>query len=210
MSNTATIVPTKGAGSKGAAAAEGIYGLIGEFDSVDAVIRAARAVRKAGYTRFDVHSPFPIHGIDAAMGIRPTVLPKIVLACGAFGCLAGLCLATFTMAGGSDMAVPSPWGPIQGYPFMISGKPLISMPAFIPVIFECTILFSALGAVFGMLFLNTLPKLYHPLFKSERFRRSTSDRFFVAIEALDGQFEQARTSAFLQAQGALSVEVIEE
>ena len=185
-----------------------IYGVIGEFEDVDSIMAAAKAVREAGYRRVDVHSPFPIHGIDDVIGIRPTVLPWIVLICGLAGMGGGLFLTIFTMA--TDWGLPPAPDHIQGYEYIISGKPFASLPAYIPVIFETTILLAAFGAVFGMLLLNKLPLLYHPLFKSERFRRATSDRFFIVIEASDGKFDEADTSQFLENLGAASVEVVDE
>ena len=139
-------------------------------------MKAAHGVRNAGFTRWDVHSPFPIHGIDAAMGIKPTVLPWLVLGGGLSGLIGGLLLQWYVNA--------------YDYQFMISGKPFWSLPANIPVIFECTVLLSALTAVFGMLALNQLPMHYNPLLKSERFRRVTNDRFFIVIDASDPKFDE--------------------
>ena len=127
-------------------------GLLGEFTDVTTVVSAARKVRAAGYKIWDVHSPFPIHGIDAVMGVRPTILPWLVLGGGLTGLVSGLLLQWYTNA--------------FDYQFLISGKPIFSLPANIPVIFECTVLFSALTAVFGMLGLNRLPMHYNPLFKN--------------------------------------------
>ncbi|MFI5379159.1 MAG: DUF3341 domain-containing protein [Tepidisphaerales bacterium] len=173
-----------------------VVAILAEFQNVDSILRAAREVRKAGYTRFDVHSPFPIHGIDAAMGIRPTILPWLVLLAGLAG-LVGAILMQW-------------WMNARDYPFMISGKPFFSLPAFVPIIFECTVLCASYTAVFGMLMLNRLPMLYNPMFKIERFRRVTSDRFFLAIDATDPKFQQAATSQLLQQLGADAVEVVED
>ena len=114
-----------------------LVGLLAEYETVDAVVKAAARVRKAGFTRWDVHSPFPIHGIDHVMGIRPTVLPWLVLVGGLSGLVGGLVLQWFCNA--------------YDYPVIVSGKPFWSLPANIPVIFECTVLLSALTAVFGLL-----------------------------------------------------------
>jgi hypothetical protein len=160
-----------------------LAGYLAEFEDVDSVMAAARKVRDEGYRLWDVHSPFPIHGIDDAMGIRPTILPWLVLFGGVAGLLGGLALQVWTMA--------------IDYPYLISGKPLMSMPAFIPVIFECTIAGAAFAAVFGMLLLNKLPTLYNPLLKSERFRRVTDDRFFISIDATDPKFDDRGTRDFL-------------
>ena len=173
-----------------------LVGLMAEFDSVDAVYVAAQHVRAEGYLRWDVHAPFPIHGIDAAMGVRPTILPWLVLGGGIFGLVGGLVLQWWTNA--------------HDYPFLISGKPLWSLPANIPIIFECTVLVASLTAVFGMLGLNRLPQLYNPLFKSERFRRVTNDRFFIVIDASDPEFDETDTANMFKELGALSVETIED
>lgn len=184
------------------------YGLIGEFDDVTAVMHAAEKVRDAGYKRFDVHSPFPIHGIDEAIGIRPTILPWIVLAGGATGTITATILTHYTMGVTPD----STWLPeaLKGYQYFIAGKPLWSTPAFIPPIFELTILFAAFGAVFGMFLLNKLPMLAHPLSRSQRFSRVTSDRFFVAIEARDAKFDEQASAELLREAGALNVEKVME
>ncbi len=179
-----------------AAAPAPTYGVLAEFDTVAALLAAARGVRDAGYRRWDAHSPFPVHGLDRAMGVRPTLLPWLVLG----GGLAG--------AGGSLLL--QWWTNAIDYPYVISGKPFFSLPANIPVIFESTVLLAALTAFFGMLALNRLPELYHPVFKSDRFRRVTSDRFFIVIEAADPRFDPQRTPALLRSLGATAVEVLED
>jgi hypothetical protein len=114
-----------------------------------------------------------------------------------------LCGGLFGLFGG---LVLQWWCNAYDYPFLISGKPLWSLPANIPVIFELTVLCSALTTVFGMLGLNKLPQLYNPLFRSERFRRVTTDRFFVVIDATDPKFNEAETTRLLQDAGAAAVE----
>lgn len=173
-----------------------LVGLLAEYETVDDILKAARAVRRAGFARWDVHSPFPIHGIDYAMGIKPTILPWIVLGMGLTGCGFAIWLQWYVNA--------------YDYRFMISGKPIWSFPANVPVIFELTVLFSAYTAVFGMLILNKLPKLYNPLFKHERFRRATSDRFFVVIDATDPKFDESATTRLLMDAGATAVERVED
>jgi len=173
-----------------------LAGYLAEFADVDSVMSAAEVVRDAGFTRWDVHSPFPIHGIDEAMGIRPTILPWLVLG----GGLAGLGGATLMQW----------WMNAYDYGYMISGKPLFSLPAFIPVMFECTVLLAALTAVFGMLLLNKLPMLYNPLFKSDRFRRVTDDRFFVVIDASDPKFDEIETASLLRTMDPIAIEKVED
>lgn len=194
--------------SQPAAKKRRLYGLIAEFDDVTNVMLAARQVRDAGYKRWDVHSPFPIHGIDPAIGIKPTILPWIVLICGLTGMTAGLFLTLWTMSGTFD--IPSPFGPEQPYRFMISGKPFESLPAFIPVVFELTILLAAFGAVFGLFILNRLPMLSHPLLSHPSFRRVTNDRFFIAIESRDEKFDLEQTRELLESLEPLTIEEVAE
>src|SRR3954470_10754940 len=173
-----------------------LIGLLAEYESVDDILKAARAVRRAGFTRWDVHSPFPIHGIDYAMGIKSTILPWLVLGGGLTGLATAIWLQWYCNA--------------FDYQFLISGKPVWSFPANVPVMFELTVLFSALTAVFGMLGLNHLPQLYNPLFKSARFRRVTTDRFFVVIDASDTKFDEEATTRLLTEAGAKAVERVED
>lgn len=171
-----------------------VAGLLLELESADALVQACLEVRDAGYTRWDAHSPFPVHGLDRAMGLSPTFLPWMVMGGGALGCLAGLGLQW--------------WSNAANYPFVISGKPFWSIPANIPVTFELTVLFSAIAAFLGMILLNGFPRWHHPVFSSRRFRRATVDRFFVSIEAEDPQFDPERTAEFLRSLGG-SVETLE-
>ncbi len=169
------------------------FGLLAQFKDPTALVVAAKKINKAGYSQWDAYSPFPVHGIDPAMGIKPTILPWLVLGGGLAGLFGGLLLQWWTNA--------------VDYPFVISGKPIFSLPANIPVIFESTVLVAGLTAFFGMLVLNLLPQLYHPLFRKERFRRVTSDGFFIAIEAKDPKFSPA-TADLLREAGAIAVEQV--
>ena len=189
------------------ASATRTWGLIAEFDTPGKLLKAADEVRKAGYRWWDCCTPFPVHGLDGAMGIKPTILPVMVFFAGLTGTTVAFLLQAFTNAW--DFSI---WALVwvTGYPFLISGKPMMSLPAFIPVMFEVTILLSALTCVFGMFVMNQLPRLNHPLFSSDRFRRVTDDRFFVVIESRDPKYFHARTREFLESLGASAVEEIEE
>ena len=173
-----------------------LYGYLVEFDKVDELLAAAAKVRDAGFTLWDAHTPFVIHGLDAAMGVKKTVLPYVVFFAGLTGAAAGILLQWFTNA--------------FDYPFLISGKPLFSLPANIPVAFETTILFAAISALLGMLALNGLPQLYHPLFRSRSFKRATDDRFFISIEAADPLFDATTTRRLLESISDQPVEKIED
>ena len=173
-----------------------LYALMVEFDSASSLIQAVRKVRDEGFERWDVHTPFPIHGMDDAMGIRGTQLPFLVLACG----LTGLGLATLMQW----------WMNGVDYPFIISGKPLFGWPAAAPVTFELTVLFSAFATFFGMWGLNGMPRLHHPLFSNERFARATADRFFIVIEKRDPKFDREATRDFLATLGGTAVEEVHD
>ena len=184
-----------------------VYGLIAEFEKPGDLMHAAEKVRDAGFTWWDCCTPFPVHGLDKAMGVKRTILPVLVFFAGATGTAAAFALQTFT-----NSFSFSTWAVVKvtGYPYLISGKPMMSLPAFIPVMFELTILFSALSCVGLMFLFNGLPRLYHPLLQNNRFRRATNDRFFVVIEARDPKFLRGKTEAFLRTLGATAVEAVED
>lgn len=173
-----------------------LLGLVAEFTSPAALVSAGAATREEGYRRLEAFSPFPVHGIDQAIGVRPTRLPWLVLGAGLTGALVALGGQWFTNA--------------VDYPFLISGKPLFSLPANIPVTFEVIILASAVTAFLGVLALNGLPRFSNPLFSSQRFLRATQDRFFLLVEAGDARFSAERTTAWLNSCGAVHVEPIWE
>jgi hypothetical protein len=192
--------------TKSTRANEKPYALLAEFDSVPTIMRAAEKVRDAGYMVWDVHSPMPIHGINRAMGLRPTIIPWITLIHGLAGAAFGLTLTWWMNATTVEGLSPS----VQGYQFLVSGKPYFSLPANIPIIFETTVLFAAIGTLLGMLGLNKLPMPYNPLSKSRRFLRATADRFFIVIEAEDALFDLQQTRDFLQSLEPDAIELVTE
>jgi hypothetical protein len=171
------------------------YGVLAEFKDATELYYACEKVRDAGFKNWDAHSPFPIHGLDGAMGMGRSHVPWIVLVGGLTGAAAGMAMQWWTSA--------------VDYPIYIAAKPMFSWQAFIPVTFEIMVLFAALGAVFGMFALNKLPQLYHPLFRSERFEGVTDDRFFISIEAQDANYQEGATADFLSEIGATHVETVE-
>jgi mono/diheme cytochrome c family protein len=169
-----------------------LYGVLAEYDTPGELVEAARKVRDAGYTQFDCYSPFPVHGIDDAMGIRRTRLPILIFAGGFAGTVGGLVLQWWTNA--------------YNWPWNISGKPAWSLPANVPIIFETTILLAVLTSFFGMWIFNKLPQVWHPFFRSERFNQVTDDAFMLGIEARDRRFDPIATPALLRDAGAIGVE----
>lgn len=169
-------------------------GILARFSNPAELIEAAKKVRDAGYQKFDCHSPFPIHGMDDAMGMKRSPLGYIVGALTVTGAIVGMGLQY--------------WASTIEYPLVISGKPFFSWQAFIIITFALFVLFGAFGSVFGMFHLNRLPRLHHPLFYSKQFEKATDDAFFVSIEAEDERFDETQTKAFLDSIGGSDVELI--
>lgn len=166
--------------------------VLAEFDGPAALLHAAEKLRDAGYTKFDCHSPFPIHGMDAAMGERRSPLAKIVFVI-AMSAVVGMIALTYYVS-------------VIAYPLVISGKPLFSYVAYAPPIFAIGVLTGALTAVFGMLALNKLPMPYHPLFNSENFARVTHDGFFVSVPSEDAKYSESQS--FLASISGKNIEVV--
>lgn len=172
-----------------------VWGVMAEFPDITSIYRAAHKVRDAGYSKWDVYSPVPIHGMPEAMGIGHSRI-TFIIAMGAITGVLGAILLQF-------------WTSAFDYQTVVGGKPFGAWEPFMPIIFEMGVLFSAFGAVFGMLALNKLPMLYHPLHKKERFLRVSDDRFVLAVEADDPNFDMDRTGEMLRGLGATSIEVVE-
>lgn len=172
------------------------FGLLAEYEDQDKLIEAAKAVRDQGFTHWDSYSPYPVHGIDPAMGIKPTRLPWFVLCAGLTGLTTAVVLQWWTNA--------------VDYPWIVSGKPLWSVPANVPIAFELTILFSAITTFVSMLVLNGLPKPSHPLDRVRRFARVTDDRFFLLVEAADAKFDEVGTRRLLEGTKPVAVEAVPE
>ncbi len=178
-----------------APAATQVHGVIGEFDSPEALLDTVRAARERGYTRMEAYTPFPIHGLDQAMGEKRSRLGYIVLGCGIVGAAFALLMQWWTGA--------------VSYPLVIGGKPFFAFEFSIPVTFELTVLFAAFGAVIGMFAINGLPRLHHPVFHYSRYRGATDDRFLLAIEASDPRFDADDAYELMAAMGARETEVVE-
>lgn len=175
----------------------GVYGVLAEYGSAQQLLEAVREARRAGYRALDAFTPFPVEAIsEEVCDHHHSKVPLICLAGGVIGCLAGFALAY--------------WTSVVDYPMNIGGKPYNSWPAFIPVIFECTVLFASFSAGIGMMVLNGLPQPYHPVFNVESFRRKASrDGYFLCLEAADARFDRSATRNFLVGTGALEVSDVE-
>jgi ActD protein len=167
------------------------FALVGAFESPAALFHACEALRDAGFEKFDAHTPFPVHGLERAMGLRPSRLPWIVLVCG--------------ILGGTGAFALQSWAHLLGYPQVISGKPLFAFQAYVPITFELTVLFAAFGTFFGVWGLSKLPRFFHPVMQHPAFAGASDDRFLVSIEAADEKFDVERTRALLVELGARDV-----
>ncbi len=175
---------------------EPVWGIMAQFDDVVSAYHAAEKMRDAGFSKWDLHAPFPIHGIEEAMGHKRTILPYIVL------------VAAFA---GIGTAIGMQWWiSAIDYPLVVQGKPYGAWEPFAMIIFELGVLFSAFASLFGMMMLNGLPRLHHPLMLKDSFLDVTDDKFFVVVEATDPSFNPEHTSKFLREIGATAVELVED
>lgn len=172
------------------------FGLLAEYATAAELYHACERVRDAGYAAWDAHTPYPVHGLEKAMGLRRSVVPFIVAVMGFSGAGLGFLMQW--------------WMSAVDYPLIISAKPFNSYPAWVPVTFELGILLGSFGAVFGMLGLNKLPQYYHSLFNSNRFAKFSDDRFFISIESRDPKYDAERTRKLLETTGAVAVEEVED
>ena len=172
------------------------YGILAEFDSTAAALQAAEKVRDAGFRRWDVFTPFPVHGMDRAMGLKNSKVGWFSFLGGVTGYTSGMLMIWYMNA--FDYAIP------------VGGKPMFSPFYAFPPSYELTILLGSFGAILGMLFLNRLPRLHHPLLKHRRFARVTHDGFFIVIEASDPKYSEVDARKLLESAGGRYVEVVEE
>ena len=172
------------------------YGLIAAFDTTPDLYHACEKVRDAGYSQWDALTPFPVHGLDAAMGIRRSKVPRISFAGGLTGFTTGMTLIWWTGA--------------VDYPLIVGGKPFFSPMFAFPVSYELTILFTAFATIIGMFVVNGLPRHYHPVMKAPQFVRALDDRFYIVIEANDPKFNATATRDLLAKIGGKDIAELEE
>ncbi|MBM3835186.1 MAG: DUF3341 domain-containing protein [Verrucomicrobia bacterium] len=172
------------------------YGIVAEFDNPADTMHAAERVRDKGFRKWDVFTPYPVHGMDQAMGMKNSKVGWFTFIGGVTGYITGMLMIWFMNA--FDYAIP------------VGGKPMFSPIYAFPPSYELTILFGAFGSLGGMLFLNRLPRLHHPLLKNRRFTQVTHDKFFVVIEASDPNYSETETRNLLESAGSKHIEVVEE
>jgi len=165
-----------------------LYGLMAEFETATELVSAARRTRDAGFRKFDAFSPLPLHELDDAMDLHDNRVSMFTFIGGLLGCVGGFSLAC--------------WCAAIAFPLNVGGRPLISVPMFIPITFECTILLGGLTAAISMILMNGLPSPYHPVFNVERFAGAARSKFFLCIESDDPKFDRELTAGFLESLGA--------
>jgi hypothetical protein len=173
-----------------------LFGVIAEFANAEELLRAVHAARKDGYQVIEAYTPYPIEELNDAIGHGPSRVPVLVLLGGIVGAFFGFGLQY--------------WTSVVAYPLNIGGRPYNSWVSFIPITFECTILFAGIAAVLGMLVLNGLPMPYHPVFSVPRFQLASRDRFFLMILARDPRFRAGDTFRFMETLGSSHVSDVED
>jgi hypothetical protein len=175
---------------------DNVWGVVAEFDNPHDILEGVKAVRAAGFSQIDTHTPFPIHGMDRAMGLPPSKLPWLVFGGGLTGVACAIAMQW--------------WMNGYDYPFIIGGKPAVSYQAYVPIMFELMVLLSAFTAVLSMLALCGLPRPYHPLFTSPRFGRFSDDGFFLSIDAKDPAWSESKAIEALRQTGGKHITVIRD
>ena len=173
-----------------------IHGIMAEYTTPADAMHAAEKVRDAGFRKWDVFTPFPVHGMDKAMGLKNSKVGWFSFIGGCTGYTTGMLMIW--------------WMNAVDYKIVIGGKPMFSPFGAFPPSYELTILLGAFGAIGGMMFLNKLPRLHHPLLKNKRFALATHDRYFVVIETADPKFNEVETRKLLEAAGSKRIELVEE
>ncbi len=173
-----------------------LWGILVEFEEHEQLLEATRRAYAEGYRQMDAYAPFPVEGLAEALGRECSSIPLLTLVGGITGGLGAYVMEWYSMG--------------RLYPLNVGGRPLNSWPNFIPITFELTVLIASLSAFFGMLILNRLPQLHHPVFNVPEFRRASIDRFFLSIEVNDPKFDLRGTSRFLETLKPLTIREVEE
>ena len=169
-----------------------VKGIVALFDRPDAVLKAAERTRDSGFTKWDVFTPFPVHGMDEAMGLGRSPVPWITFVMGAAGLCLGLGIQLFTM--------------VHSWPQNYGGKPFLAWPAFVPITFETTVFLAGVSTALGALLIGGVlrPK------KRVVDRAVTDDKFALFIEAADGKFDPESCREMLEKAGAMEVRLLED
>jgi len=170
------------------------WGLVGYVETPAAIFSTCEALRDKGFRKIDAYTPFPVHGLEHAMGLKPTKLPLIVITCAILGASSALAMMIYMN--------------VLDYPMNIGGKPYMTIPSYVPITFELTILFSAFAAFFGTWGLSLLPKYFDPVMQHPLFGRATDDLFFVSVQSDDPNFKLDETRSLLEGLGVKDVQEV--
>lgn len=169
--------------------------VVGQFATTDGLLAGTQQVRARGHVNLDTHTPYPVHGLEQALGLKRAKIPAIVL----LGAIAGACIAYSLIY----------FCNVYDWPLNVGNRPPHSPPANIPITFELAVLLGGSSAFFGFFTLAGLPKPYHPIFASELFLRASVDSFFLSVEVpADG--DPAKVADDVRAAGGHNVEIVEE
>lgn len=177
---------------------------LAEFDTPEACMHAAEKVRDAGYQSWDVHTPYPVHGMEHAMGLKSTKLGWVAMAAGMLGLVTAVFMIYFMNASEWDILG------FRGYPLVVGGKPPGAFPSMVPIMFELSILLTGFGTLLGLFHVARLPRHHHPVFESERFAAASDDKFFISIETEDPKFDLEETRQMLESLAPTHLELVEE
>ena len=186
-----------------------VFAAVAEFNDGPDLVEAGRQARAAGYTKLDALTPFPVHGIDDALGVPRSFLGYIVICIAFCGTAAAVLLMWYTGAYEGHIPGCDLLG-LCSYPQVIGGKPLFDITFGLPIMFELSILFAAFGSVLGMFAINGLPQLYHPTSNYSRIAGASDDKFLLVVEATDPKFRAEETLDMLRGLGASHVEIVED
>jgi len=173
-----------------------LYAVGAEFANPKELYAAAEKVRDKGYKWWDCYTPYYIHGLDQAMGLKKSLVGLFTFAGGLTGLTVGFLLITISS--------------VYVYPIDTQGKPYFSLPGFVPILDLLMIILSAIMSIVGMTILCFLPRLHHPLWEWDDFTRATHDKFFIVIEANDPRFNEKSAVDLLREIGGTNLTFIGE
>lgn len=165
------------------------WGVLAQFADASDLQSAIERVRRDGFKSFEAFTPFPVDEVNECLPLRSTPMPWIILVGG--------------ILGGASVYALEYWVSVFAYPLNIGGRPLNSWPAFIPPTFEGAVMGASAFALVGLILVCGLPRLHHPLFEIEAFKRASTDCFFLAVGSAEANYDSEQVMELLKQAGAL-------